>query len=179
MDYPKKFLEQEQEIEFLKQDIQCLRSKIEAVTRENCDLKIDLELLKTEEMKYKTFSEDGFKAVRELLDILNESAAYSYNEHKFPPSCSPKWFYKIYNIDGLPIFILENYSRGGLRVLPCSVHPGLLTTPKKKDINNDYKDIYKCVTSSWYLFANHEPRKQYDIRGKPIIEVMDILDQFR
>jgi hypothetical protein len=179
MDYPKKFLEQEQEIEFLKQDIQCLRSKIEAVTRENYDLKIDLELLKTEEMKYKSFSEDGLKAVSELLEILNESEAYSFNEHKFPSSGSPKWFYKIYNIDGLPIFVLQNYSKGGFRHLPCSVHPGLLTTPENKDINNDYKDIYKCVTSSWYLFANHSPRKQYDIRGKSVLEVMDILDQFR
>ena len=179
MDYHKKFLEKEQEIEFLKQDIQCLRSKIEAVTRENYDLKIDLELLKTEEMKYKSFSEDGLKAVSELLEILNESEAYSFNEHKFPSSGSPKWFYKIYNIDGLPIFVLQNYSKGGFRHLPCSVHPGLLTTPENKDINNDYKDIYKCVTSSWYLFANHSPRKQYDIRGKPVIEVMDILDQFR
>ena len=172
-------MEQEQEIEFLKQDIQCIRSKIEAVTRENYDLKIDLELLKTEEMKYKSFSEDGLKAVSELLEILNESEAYSFNEHKFPSSGSPKWFYKIYNIDGLPIFVLQNYSKGGFRHLPCSVHPGLLTTPENKDINNDYKDIYKCVTSSWYLFANHSPRKQYDIRGKPVIEVMDILDQFR
>ena len=139
MDYHREYLEKEQEIEFLKQDIQCLRSKIEGLTKDNYDLKVELELLKSEEMKRKKFSEDGFNAVSELLEILNESEAYSFNEHKFPPSFSPKWFYKIYNIDGLPIFVLQNYSRGGFRHLPCSVHPGLLTTPEKKDIINNYK----------------------------------------
>ena len=169
MDYQRKYMEQKEENEFLKEDIQFLRNKIEKLTGDNCSLKVDLELLKRAEMKHKTFSEDGLKAVSELLEILNESESYSYNEHK-PKQIS---YYKIYNIDGLPIFVLENYTRGQ------SVHPGLLTTPEKKDINNDYKSTYDKVTSSWYLFANHEPRKQYDIRGKPVLEVMDILDQFR
>tara|TARA_Y100001970_G_scaffold149425_1_gene183338 strand:- start:1201 stop:1710 length:510 start_codon:yes stop_codon:yes gene_type:complete len=169
MDYQKQYFEQKDENEFLKEDIQFLRNKIEKLTRDNCSLKVDLELLKSAEMKTKYFSGDGLKAVSELLEILNESESYSYNEHKY----ARKSYYKIYNIDGLPIFVLENYTRGQ------SVHPGLLTTPEKKDINNDYKSTYDKVTSSWYLFANHEPRKQYDIRGKPVLEVMDILDQFR
>tara|TARA_B100000900_G_scaffold300309_2_gene258869 strand:+ start:2128 stop:2637 length:510 start_codon:yes stop_codon:yes gene_type:complete len=169
MDYEKKYLEQKQENEFLKEDIQFLRNKIEKLTRDNCSLKVDLELLKNAEMKTKYFSGDGLKAVSELLEILNESESYSYNEHKY----MRKSYYKIYNIDGLPIFVLENYTRGQ------SVHPGLLTTPEKKDINNDYKAAYNKITSSWYLYTNHEPRKQYDIRGKSVVEVMDILDQFR
>ena len=170
MDYEKKYLEQKQENDFLKEDIQFLRDKIEKLTRDNCSLKDDLQLLKGAEMKHKTFSEDGLKAVSELLEILNESESYSYNEHKY----AGKSYYKIYNIDGLPIFVLENYTRGK------SVHPGLLTTPEKKDINNDYKVVYDKITSSWYLFAisSSSDRKQYDIRGKPVLEVMDILDQF-
>ena len=167
MDYQRKYMEQKEENEFLKEDIQFLRNKIEKLTGDNCSLKVDLELLKRAEMKHKTFSEDGLKAVSELLEILNESESYSYNEHK-PKQIS---YYKIYNIDGLPIFVLENYTRGQ------SVHPGLLTTPEKKDINNDYKSSYDKITSSWYLFARD--RKQYDIRGKSVVEVMDILDQFR
>ena len=169
MDYQRQYLEQKQENDFLKEDIQFLRDKIEKLTRANCSLKVDLQLLKNVEMKHKTFSEDGLKAVSELLEILNESESYSYNEHK-PKQIS---YYKIYNIDGLPIFVLENYTKGN------SVHPGLLTTPSKKDINNDYKVVYNKITSSWYLFANHEPRKQYDIRGKSVVEVMDIFDKFR
>ena len=169
MDYQKQYSEQKDENEFLKEDIQFLRNKIEKLTRDNCSLKVDLELLKSAEMKHKTFSEDGLRAVSELLEILNESESYSYNEHKY----MRKSYYKIYNIDGLPIFVLENYTRGQ------SVHPGLLTTPEKKDINNDYKSTYDKVTSSWYLYTNHEPRKQYDIRGKSVLEIMDILDKFR
>ena len=172
MDYEKKYLEQKQENEFLKEDIVFLRDKIEKLTRDNCSLKVDLELLKNAEMKTKYFSGDGLKAVSELLEILNESESYSYNECTRNVGFS-KSYYKIYNIDGLPIFVLENYTRGQ------SVHPGLLTTPSKKDINNYYKTVYDKITSSWYLFTNHEPRKQYDIRGKPVVEVMDILDQFR
>ena len=167
MDYQRQYLEQKQENDFLKEDILFLRDKIEKLTRDNCSLKVDLQLLKNVEMKHKTFSEDGLKAVSELLEILNESESYSYNEHK-PKQIS---YYKIYNIDGLPIFVLENYTKGN------SVHPGLLTTPNKKDINNDYKATYDKITSSWYLFARD--RKQYDIRGKSVVEVMDILDQFR
>ena len=167
MDYQRQYLEQKHENDFLKEDIQFLRDKIEKLTRDNCSLKVDLQLLKNVEMKHKTFSEDGLKAVSELLEILNESESYSYNEHK-PKQIS---YYKIYNIDGLPIFVLENYTKGK------SVHPGLLTTPNKKDINNDYKATYDKITSAWYLFARD--RKQYDIRGKSVVEVMDILDQFR
>ena len=171
MDYQKLYLEQKQDNEFLKEDIQFLRDKIEKLTRDNYSLKDDLQLLKNAEMKTKYFSEDGLKAVSELLEILNESESYSYNAHKY----AGKSYYKIYNIDGLPIFVLENYTRGK------SVHPGLLTTPEKKDINNDYKVVYNKITSSWYLFAisSCSDRKQYDIRGKPVLEVMDILDQFR
>lgn len=172
MDYQRKYMEQKEENEFLKEDIQFLRNKIEKLTGDNCSLKVELELLKSAEMKHKTFSEDGLKAVSELLEILNESESYSYNECTRNVGVS-KSYYKIYNIDGLPIFVLENYTRGQ------SVHPGLLTTPEKKDINNDYKSSYDKVTSSWYLFTNHEPRKQYDIRGKPVLEVMDIFDKFR
>ena len=172
MDNQKKYLEQKEENRFLKEDIQFLRNKMETLTRENYDLQVELELLKSEEMKRKKFSEDGLKAVTELLEILNESKAYSYNECGRNVGAS-KSYYKIYNIDGLPIFVLENYTRGQ------SVHPGLLTTPEKKDINNDYKAMYNKITSSWYLFANHEPRKQYDIRGQPVTDIMNILDKFR
>ena len=42
MDYQKLYLEQKQENEFLKEDIQFLRDKIEKLTRDNCSLKDDL-----------------------------------------------------------------------------------------------------------------------------------------
>ena len=46
MDYQRQYLEQKQENDFLKEDIQFLRDKIEKLTRDNCSLKVDLQLLK-------------------------------------------------------------------------------------------------------------------------------------
>ena len=55
MDYQKQYFEQKEENEFLKEDIQFLRNKIEKLTRDNCSLKVELELLKSAEMKTKYF----------------------------------------------------------------------------------------------------------------------------
>jgi len=149
-DYRQKYLKEVEENSYLKEDIQLLREKLEKLTSEQCILKDEFKILKDELIKNKKFSKDGFKAVIELLDLLDKDSRYTYNTHKY----KGRYYYKIYNIDGLPIFILENYTRD------YSIYPGLLTT------------------SSWYQFADYKNRKQYDIRGKKISDVMNILNQF-
>ena len=168
-DYRQKYLKEVEENSYLKEDIQLLREKLEKLTSEQCILKDEFKILNDELIENKKFSKDGFKAVIELLDLLDKDSCYTYNTHKY----KGRYYYKIYNINGLPIFTLENYTRD------YSIYPGLLTTLEGKDLNNDYKQIYNSVTSSWYQFADYKNRKQYDIRGKKISDVMNILNKFK
>lgn len=167
-DYRQKYLKVVEENSYLKEDIQLLREKLEKLTSKHCILKDEFKILNDELIKNKKFSKDGFKAVIELLDLLDKDSCYTYNTHKY----NDRYYYKIYNKKGICIFILENYRRG------YSIHPGLLTTLEMKDINNDYKQIYNSVTSSWYQFSNYKGRKQYDICGKKISDVINILNKF-
>ena len=105
-DYRQKYLKEVEENSYLKEDIQLLREKLEKLTSEHCILKDEFKILNDELIENKKFSKDGFKAVIELLDLLDKDSCYTYNTHKY----KGKLYYKIYNINGLPIFILENYN---------------------------------------------------------------------
>ena len=167
-DYHQKYLKEVEENNFLKEDIQLLRQKIDELIDEKVSIHEELTQLREDFIQIKTLNENGFKAVQEFLSFLDKDNLYTYNAHKY----NDRYYYKIYNKKGICIFILENYRRG------YSIHPGLIITLEMKDINNDYKQIYNSVTSSWYQFADYKGRKQYDICGKKISDVMNILNKF-
>jgi len=162
-DFKKESLILQEENMFLKDDITFLRQKIELLTKTNCELSVELKLVKSDSMEFKKFSEDGDEAVQELIRILQEKK-YTCSSHKEGK------YYSVYSPGGNYILVLENTY--------ISQKQGLITTPQPHHKVNDLKPMYEDITSSWEKFGQSPTRKKYDFRGELINEVMDIFNKF-
>tara|TARA_Y100000590_G_C15034711_1_gene756482 strand:- start:27 stop:539 length:513 start_codon:yes stop_codon:yes gene_type:complete len=167
--YYKKYLSQVEENNILKQDIKLLRNKLEKITSENCSMKIEIRFLKEENQKDKCFNNNGNIAIQELLRIFDEDKDITYMSHK-QGEIENSW-YSIY-INSNLIFYLEMIEN------ESQLH-GLLTTPTLGKQTNHHKDIFKELTNRWENISKKSTRKKYDYRGKNILEVINIINQFR
>ena len=152
----------------LKDDINHLRRIIEDLKQDKCEMKVELKMIKSKSVEFKYFSKDGGEAVKELLEILNKDKNFTYNKHRYGEIEDA--YYCVYSSIGNYIFVIENYNEG-------RASKGLLTTPSPSHINENLKDKYDKLEWSPFGGATTK-RKKYDFRGKHIIEVMDILNEF-
>ena len=155
----------EEENMILKDDINHLRTIIEDLKKDKCEMKVELKMMKSDSMEFKYFSEDGGEAVEELLKILNEDDNYTYI------SRSKGSYYRIYTKDGRNIFVIENYDHG-------RATKGLLTTPELSQILLVDKSKYEKMTRNWPNYGRTTDRQKYDFRGKNLSDVMNILNEF-
>ena len=121
------------------------------------------------------FSNDCSSSVKELLEIIKENNDFKYTCHR--KKGIENAYYSIINNIGITIFYLEDHSQnnwhghGGL---------ALITTPSPGGIVENYKHKYASVTGGWNNRTTpRSTRKRYDIRGKKVMDVIDIFNQFR
>ena len=87
------------------------------------------------------------------------------------------YYYSIINNIGITIFYLEDHSKNNWHGLGGSA---LITTPPPGGTVEGYKHKYASVSGSWdNRTTSRSTRKRYDIRGKKVMDVMDILNTFR
>lgn len=157
----------EEEILIYKEDLKNLREIVEKLKCENCKMKAELKILKTESLDYQKFNKDGEEAVEELLEILNKDDNFICNKTKNGD------FYRLYNKFGSYIFVIENYDYG-------RANKGLLTTPEPNKIMSADRCKYEKYTKNWENYGNSSSlRKKYDFRNKPISEVLGLLNKFK
>lgn len=160
-----------------------LRFMIGDLVSEKCKLTNELNRLKSEPLPVETindecdpvFSNDCSSSVKELLEIIKENNDFKYTCHR--KKGIENAYYSIINNIGITIFYLEDHSQnnwhghGGL---------ALITTPSPGGIVDKYKHKYASVTGGWNNRTTpRSTRKRYDIRGKKVMDVIDIFNQFR
>jgi len=167
-DLEKKCYILEEENMIYKDDLKNLRDIIEKLKCENCEMKAELRILRTESLNYRCFNKDGAEAVEELLELLNKDDNFTYNIRRNGN------YYRIYNKFGSYIFVIENYDCG-------RANKGLLTTPEPSKIMSVDKKKFEKYTKNWENYGNTTTtlRKKYDFRGKPISEVLNLLNKFK
>ena len=78
---------------------------------------------------------------------------------------------------GITVFYLEDHSINYSDVIPKN--SAWITTPPPGGIVAGYNHNYLSVTGGWDRRKKRSTRKKYDIRGKKVIDVMNILNSFR
>ena len=160
-----------------------LRLMIGNLVFEKCQLSIELNELKSQSLPVETidnedepvFSNDCSTAVKELLEILKNNIHFKYTSHRQREIENA--YYSIINNIGITIFYLEDHSENNWHGLGGSA---LITTPLPGGIVEGYKHKYASVSSGWdNRTTSRSMRKRYDIRGKKVMDVMDILNTFR
>ena len=141
--------------------------------RENQELRDENQTLR--KIAYENFSEDGSSANQEFISILRSSGFKIRME-----TSAKEEKHAYYSIrlrekgkGSRAIFYIENHTENTRSM------PGLLTTPCPYVRTNSLKEKYEEYTRDWDHFGSRGKRKQYDIRGKRISDVMDILNKFK
>ena len=126
-------------------------------------------------IKMKVFSSDCSTAIKELLEILNKNPNFKYTNHR--QGKIENAYYSIINNSGIKILFLEDHSNNFKGYI--NYDSALITTPQPSGIVKEYKHIYDSVAGDWeHRKTSRSSRKKYDIRGKKVMDVMDILNQF-
>tara|TARA_B100000963_G_C22580071_1_gene650391 strand:- start:584 stop:1087 length:504 start_codon:yes stop_codon:yes gene_type:complete len=155
----------EEENMIYKEDLKNLRTMLEKLVCENCEMKAELKILRNESLNYKCFNKDGEEAVEELLEILKKDDKLTIVKRKNGN------YYRIFNKFGGNIFVIENYNCG-------RAQKGLLTTPEPRKIMSSDKSKFDKYTKDWEYYGKTKERKQYDFRNKPISEIINLLNKF-
>ena len=157
-----------------------LTIQIEKLYIEVNELSIEINELKSSlsdnmDMDESVFSTDCSTAVKELLEIVKDNQDFKYTCHR--KKGIENAYYSIINTMGIKIFFLEDHSKnnwhghGGL---------ALITTPSPAGIVEEYKHKYESLTNGWdKRTTSRSTRKKYDIRGKKVMDVINILNTFR
>jgi len=151
---------------------------------EKCKLTQELNKLKSEPVPVKTkvnknetvFSNDCATAVKQLLEILKNNTDFRYTRHR--QGKIEGAYYSIINNVDIKIFYLEDHSENNYE--PSLGGFALITTPPPQGIVEEYKHKYDSVCGNWSdRTTPRSSRKKYDIRGKKVVDVIDIFNQFR
>ena len=151
---------------------------------EKCKLTQELNKLKSEPVPVKTkvnknetvFSNDCATAVKQLLEILKNNTDFRYTRHR--QGKIEGAYYSIINNMDIRIFYLEDHSKNNYE--PSLGGFALITTPSPGGIVDKYKHKYDSVCGNWSdRTTPRSSRKRYDIRGKKVVDVIDIFNQFR
>ena len=158
---------------------------------EKCKLTIELNKLKSHpvpapvpaETVYnedeRVFSNDSATAVKELLEIIKNNKHFRYTG---PYRAEKTPYYSIINNMKITIFYLEDHSRHTTKEANGKIPIGsvIITIPVPGQLVEGYKHKYASVCGSWdYRTTSRSTRKRYDIRGKKILDVIDIFNNFR
>jgi len=170
-----------------------LRSIIENLILDKCKLSTELNRIKSGSVKQNDveiqcdnipdiddedehiFSNDCCTAIYELLKILDENNDFSYRSHRQREVENA--YYSIINKMGITVFYLEDHSINYSDAIPKD--SVLITTPAPGGIVSGYNHKYLSVTGGWDRRKKRGSRKKYDIRGKKVMDVMNILNSFR
>ena len=154
---------------------------------EKCKLTIELNKLKSHSLPVETvynedervFSNDSATAVKELLEIIKNNKHFRYTG---PYRAEKTPHYSIINNMKITIFYLEDHSRHTTKEANGKIPIGsvIITIPVPGQLVEGYKHKYASVCGSWdYRTTSRSTRKRYDIRGKKILDVIDIFNNFR
>ena len=170
-----------------------LRSIIENLITEKCKLSTELNKIKSGSVEQNDiniqydnipniddedehiFSNDCCTAVYELLKILDDNNDFKYTNHR--QGEIENAYYSIINNIGITIFYLEDHSINYCDIIPKE--SALITTPPPGGVVSGYDHKYCSVTGGWDKRSRRGARKKYDIRGKKVMDVMNILNTFR
>ena len=165
-----------------------LRLIIGKLISEKCKLTIKLNKLEPKSLPVETvynedesvFSYDCATAVKELLEIIKNNKDFRYTSHRQKETKNA--YYSIINNMDITIFYLEDHSKyttqGDNGKIP--IGSALITTPGPGQLVEGYKHKYASVCGSWdNRTTTRSTRKRYDIRGKKILDVIDIFNNFR
>tara|TARA_Y100001958_G_C21166947_1_gene499560 strand:+ start:196 stop:747 length:552 start_codon:yes stop_codon:yes gene_type:complete len=175
--------------ELLSEENKTLRSIIENLISEKCKLSTELKYIQSgsiekKDIQYnnisdiddeKIFSEDCCESIQELLKLLDENNDFNYRSHRQREVENA--YYSIINKMGITVFYLEDHSINYSDVIPKN--SAWITTPPPGGIVAGYNHNYLSVTGGWDRRKKRSTRKKYDIRGKKVIDVMNILNSFR
>ena len=149
---------------------------------EKCKLTIELNKLKSHPVETvynedeRVFSNDCATAVKELLEIIKNNKHFRYTCHRQKDVNNA--YYSIINNMDITIFYLEDHSENNHE--PPLSGFALITTPVPGQLVEGYKHKYASVCGTWsYRTTSRSTRKRYDIRGKKILDVIDIFNNFR
>ncbi len=152
-----------------------LTIQIEKLYIEVNELSIEIHELKSSLVDKSLLSNDCSTAVKELLEIVKDNPDFKYTCHRH--GGIENAYYSIINTMGITIFFLEDHSENNFNGLGGSA---LITTPSPSGIVEGYKHKYASVTGDWDKRTTlRSTRKKYDIRGKKVMDVIDILNTFR
>ena len=148
-----------------------LLKKVSLLERKNQELRDENQTLK---IAYENFSEDGSSANQELISIL-PSNGFKIRRHRWKEDKHAYYSIRLSEKGkgSRPIFYIENHIKTSRSM------PGLLTTPCPSNRIDSLKEKYEEYTGDWDNFGPCGKRKQYDIRGKRILDVMNILNKFK
>ena len=150
---------------------------------EICKLTIKLNKLEPKSLPVETvynedesvFSYDCATAVKELLEIIKNNKDFRYTSHRQKETKNA--YYSIINNMDITIFYLEDHSENNFHGLAGLA---LITTPVPGQLVEGYKHKYASVCGSWdNRTTTRSTRKRYDIRGKKMLDVIDIFNNFR
>lgn len=185
------------EYERILKENKILRSIIENVSSDKCKLSTEINKLYIEvnelsievnelksclvenidmgEEDESVFSNDCSTAIKELLEIIKNNKHFKYTCHRKKEIENA--YYSIINNIGITIFYLEDHSKNNWHGLGGLA---LITTPRPGGIVEGYKHKYASVTDGWdKRTTSRSSRKKYDIRGKKVMDVMNIFNKFR
>ena len=159
---------------------------IGGLVSEKCKLTQELNKLKSEPIpvpvktkvnKNETvFSNDCATAIKQLLEILKNNTDFRYTRHR--QGKIEGAYYSIINNMDIRIFYLEDHSKNNYE--PSLGGFALITSPSPQGIVEEYKHKYDSVCGNWSdRTTPRSSRKRYDIRGKKVVDVIDIFNQFR
>ena len=150
---------------------------------EKCKLTIELNKLKSHSLPIETvyngdervFSNDCATAVKELLEIIKNNKHFRYTSHS--KGGIQNAYYSIINNMDITIFYLEDHSENNFHGLAGLA---LITTPCPGQLVEGYKHKYASVCGTWSdRTTSRSTRKRFDIRGKKVLDVIDIFNNFR
>ena len=176
-------LDYKSEYERIVEENKTLCLMIGNLVSEKCKLTIELNKLKTIPFPVETinnedekiFSNDCSTAVKELLEIIKNNKYFRYTSHR--KKGIEGAYYSIINNMGITIFYLEDHSENNFHGLAGLA---LITTPVPGQLVEGYKHKYASVCGTWSdRTTSRSTRKRYDIRGKKVLDVIDIFNNFR
>jgi len=113
----------------------------------------------------KKFSEDGMEAVKEMMEQLKGKYNIKSHTHKGTKDA----YFKISKEWWENAVIIENYDQGARNDF------GLITTPKISQ--QHYSDEGRSIIKKWDGFGRTIQRKQYNFKGKNIVQTLSIIDK--
>ena len=170
-----------------------LRLIIENLNTEKCKISVELTMIKSGSIEKNDkniqcdnipdidnedehiFSEDCSTAIHELLKILDDNNDFKYMNHR--KGQIENAYYSIINSIGITIFYLEDHSINYSDII--AKNSTLITTPPPGGQCGGYNHKYNDKTGGWDKRSRRGSRKKYDIRGKKVMDVMNILNSFR